>query len=199
MCDTVTYTQPYYGDPNWNKTLAIPQLDPSEGTLDSVSLLVTGSGTASLSYQNNSPSSTSNSAYVDLIWKVARADGPVLLTSDLEWQVAWTCAKGASYNAGPWNAAPTPTALVYTVPTDLAYFTGAGSADFNASGNNSVMERLGGGNYSISVPTSLGVVVSVTYDYTPAAAVPEPSSLAILGFGAVSLLAYAWRKRRPTA
>ncbi len=29
--------------------------------------------------------------------------------------------------------------------------------------------------------------------------VPEPSTLALLGIGAVSLLAYAWRKRRPTA
>ena len=29
-----------------------------------------------------------------------------------------------------------------------------------------------------------------------AAAVPEPSTLVLLGFGAVSLLAYAWRRRR---
>ncbi len=33
----------------------------------------------------------------------------------------------------------------------------------------------------------------------PVHAVPEPSSIALLGIGAVSLLAYAWRKRRRTA
>ncbi len=31
------------------------------------------------------------------------------------------------------------------------------------------------------------------------ATVPEPSSVALLGIGAVGLLAYAWRKRTPTA
>ena len=49
QADTMSYTQSYYGDPNWNQTLSIPQLDPSEGTLNSVSLQITGSGTASLS------------------------------------------------------------------------------------------------------------------------------------------------------
>ena len=54
-------------------------------------------------------------------------------------------------------------------------------------------ESLGGGNYNISTPNSLGVVVSVTYDYTP---VPEPSTIALLGSGLIALVVCAWRRRR---
>ncbi len=194
--NTVTYTQSYYGDPNWSQTFSIPQLSPGAGILDSVSVQVTGSGTASLSYQNNSPSQTSNQVWLDLTWEVDRADGPALLSDTEEWYLKWKSASGASYNAGPWNPVPPPTALVYTAPADLAYFTGAGSANFNASGTNMVTEGLSGGNWTISTPNSLGVALSVTYDYTP---VPEPSALALLGVGAISLLAYAWRRRRRTA
>jgi hypothetical protein len=190
--ETLNYSQSYYGDPNWDQTLSIPQFNPSDGTLDSVSLQITGSGTASLAYQNNSSSSTTNKVFLDLTWEVERTDSTVLLNDTKEWYVNWSSASGASYNAGPWNTAPTPTDLTYTTPADLAYFTGSGSADFLASGSNSVMESLSGGNFTISTPNSLGVTVAVTYNYTP---VPEPSILVLLGLSAIGLLAYARRRK----
>jgi hypothetical protein len=187
----ITHTASHYGEPDWNQTFSIPQLNPSVGILNAVSLEITGSGTASLSYHNSSPSSASNKALIDLTWEVDRGT-QVLLNDTQEWYQPWTTPSGGDYNGGPWTLTPSPVSLLLTNPDDLAYFTGTGSADFTASGSNCVALQMGGGNYSISIPTALGLSMSVSYNYS---AVPEPSVLTLLGIGAISLVVYAWRRR----
>jgi hypothetical protein len=51
--------------------------------------------------------------------------------------------------------------------------------------------------YSFSQPVSSIAYVS-PYWYG-LSAVPEPSTIVLFGIGAVSMMAYAWRKRRRTA
>ena len=79
----------------------------------------------------------------------------------------------------------------------LSPYTGTGNATFSLI----TMTTSSIGNVS-SWPTIttgasfLGAgTYEVQYTYTPAA-VPEPSTLVLLGLGAVSMIAYAWRKRR---
>ena len=56
---------------------------------------------------------------------------------------------------------------------------------------------------SFTAGLQLGTIESqgfleITYEFTPVA-VPEPGSVALVGIGAVGLLGYGWRQRRPRA
>ena len=101
-------------------------------------------------------------------------------------------------------------AVTYTLPSDLAFFTGAGSVSLQATNYDadslSPYDPLGHGYEDASISGASGgpsgsintvnVSAQITYDYTP---VPEPSTFVLLGIGAISLLAYAWRRRTRTA
>ena len=54
----------------------------------------------------------------------------------------------------------------------------------------------GAPNATTGTPDSFGLIAQ--FQFGPAA-VPEPTTLTLLGFGAVSLVGYAWRRRQRAA
>ena len=85
---------------------------------------------------------------------------------------------------------------VYTLAAVLAEFNGPGTISLPASTYTETWLGNTGGNSVESQVTDASLTGSVTYTYN---AVPEPSTLALLGVGAISLLGCAWRRREPTA
>ena len=77
----------------------------------------------------------------------------------------------------------------------LSPYTGSGNATFSlitmtltSMGNLSAWPGVGGGASFLGAGT-----FQVQYTFTP---VPDPSTFVLLGIGAVSLLAYGWRRQR---
>jgi len=94
------------------------------------------------------------------------------------------------------NAPQTGTVTVHiTDPAQLALFTGPGTIGLPAHANAGSTFVTNTGNGSGTVMTFAGVTANLQYSY---AAVPEPSSMALLGLGGGGLL-LAGRSRRRTS
>ncbi len=87
-----------------------------------------------------------------------------------------------------------------------ACWGGGGGGGYSGGGGSQYDGGGGGGSYIDSSAIAIGTELSgvASPDDSPngeiiISTVPEPSTLALLGIGAVSLLAYAWQKRRQMA
>jgi hypothetical protein len=80
------------------------------------------------------------------------------------------------------------------VPADaFNWYEGLGTSVLIVGGGYDNSANSAPSNWSAHYVWEYSGSVSVSYTY---ATVPEPSALVLLGFGAISLLAYAWRRRR---
>ena len=84
---------------------------------------------------------------------------------------------------------------ILTLPVDITPYIGLGTFSVNVGSTlYTNVATTGGAIFGPTLPTAgtnLGIV-TVTYDYT---AIPEPSSMALVGLGAVGLIAVI-RKRK---
>jgi hypothetical protein len=166
---------------------------PADGTLAAVTLSLATTATAEVDVSNLSPS-------ISYSFSGATAVVPVSLTGPSSLMVS------DNTTAGPFNGTANPGLNPFTgIP-------GSGSnsqndpdlAAYNTTSTISLTAASAGGTYggfSDAPPNtvffgggaSAGGTFEVTYDYSTA--VPEPSTIALLGIGAVGLLGYFRRKR----
>ena len=102
-------------------------------------------------------------------------------------------ATGVSFDCGAWNNIGSTIIDVYDIHGGLL------GAITNASNGVDHIDLSGYGTVGSVYFNSFNDPFGADIDNLGFNNVPEPSSMVLLGFGAISLLAYAWRKRRRTA
>jgi hypothetical protein len=190
---------------NWNNFIGVQQFNPSLGTLTSVQITLNADVNGTIGVENTSNSSSAPvtsqlSANISLknpsnTLIVSIAPSSSIFNDNL------AVYDGAINFSGPSGATHTATAnqsnsAVLTSLSDLGLFTGTGSVSLPISAI-ATSYANDGGNLVASIQTAAGASASVTYTYTPGSAVPEPSSLGLmgLGFSAVGLLGRKFAKR----
>jgi hypothetical protein len=216
---TITYTDTqtiYPGEPDspypTGFFTSIPQFNPSLGALNSVTVKVTGTTTATLKF-NTLTSFTRVAARANYYneWVLSyyydaqgnpqgdyTLDGngnPIAARSEQQpLTIGWSTGGIVDPNTWPsytksWGPFQLPdTNKVYTSPADLADFTGTGIAPLSVAYDADFSIWTKGGNNNWTLSTIGTFNASVTYDYEPTTAITLASFEAKPGSGKVTLI-----------
>lgn len=176
------------------------RFDPSLGTLLSVEVSLATSVTTEFSLTNNA--TVPNTALVQTLLDVnlestdPGIDGLLgALTSNLSVSTGrLVYAVGETKKIGPLSDSDSSTKL-FTAAGDLALFLGTGALDFRLTTLTTTNTSGGGGNLQVVQTSLAGGQVVISYNYEPAA-IPEPSSIVMLGLAGVGVAGFSARRAR---
>jgi hypothetical protein len=170
---------------NWSNTWLVNQFDTSLGTLTGITLDVSGDVSAILRLTNasskNPSSGTANGGVTISVTGGGLTQTLDIATSSFNYSLAKS-GTGSSSTLTGINTANG----VWTASAILDAFKGTGTTTLNLSAVNfSDLHNVGGATYiSDDSEINAGTTLSLVYTYT---AVPEPTTIAILGIGALSI------------
>jgi hypothetical protein len=185
---------------DWTHDLTFPQYDPAwagGGTLTQIDFTVTSSLDTWFFITNGSPS-TSTGVLVRTEITISIKDPGLLLafTNLNPWVdktfpipgTGWTLAPGAFTSLGTYTSSAAGIAS-YTDSGVMSEFTGTGTIALPSTANAFTWTEASDGNATISQITHASLTGTITYW----AAIPEPSTVLLVGLG---LAAVGWRLRR---
>lgn len=183
-----------------NDPMVFNQFNSSLGTLTSVSVSVSYDFNHTSTLTFAVPSTISTSATQNNI-SVSLPNGTVIgsaASPDYTQSTAFnssTMTLGTPVTLTPINDPGTIAPISLTSASNLALFTGSGTISLPVLASSVAAAHFSAGNGTAVVTTTASATVTISYNYTPHA-VPEPSSVVLLGMGGCGLL---WFRRRRAA
>lgn len=203
--DTIAYSDSLPLTPtDFTQPLSVPRFDPALGTLDRVTVTLTGRVEGSHRFESLDPMPVNVTMTHHAVIALRRPDLTALVASmpDVSSTTATTAFDGGIDFAG--GSGRTLSSLmsesansVTLLPAggELVLFTGPGDVVLPVTAVATGMGS-GSGNLITQFSTSASAHIVVAYDFTPAAtSAPEPSTLVLLGVGIGGLL-MAWQAGR---
>lgn len=169
----------------------IPQFDPANGTLNSVTLTMSGRALSTFTYDGSAASGILR-VWQDNVLSVLYDGSDVLAQSQtlfLSHNYPVTLPLPGN-GMELWVLFLPQSQTVFSSALDLANFTGMGAIPVGAEYYNLPVVTVTSGLVTWSLDNSSSVTAIVTYDFTP---VPEPGVISILIVGG---LAFVYRKRK---
>ena len=173
---------------------AVPQFDPTLGTLTSIVIDVTGSDSGTATIANNSAASGTYTFTIGAELVLEDPSLTPLITINPAFTGTVPVTHGTTVTSPPMTSGPVTG--TDTLLSGFGAYTGTGTYVFTLTGN-STGSVSGLTPFTVTESTSGSESGTVTYNFTPASTgtVPEPSSIMLFGTG-LTLLGLALRRFR---
>jgi len=201
---SVTYTSSTFtGVTPYTQSLSVTKFDTSLGTLTGISITVSAQAEASIGVINTTQSDlafTDASSTSDVTVSTTVGSTASTNVSASTGLIAGIALANSTTNvSGPQGALVTSGAATIA-PADFGNYegVGVGTVDLQVDAGTGHYSGTGVSGLFFGGSTTVASYVTITYEYTPAAAaVPEPTSSAMFGIGIVLAVGLGWgRKRR---
>ncbi len=186
---------------DWSGSLSFPQFNSSLGSLNSVTLDLSGSLNTALNVYNISnfippgePSSGSagTQSFIKVEDPGLTLASPALTLSSPSY--AYALAMAGSSSSGLMSNTGT-SSNTYTSPAELTEFTGGGSIVLSASTLTTTLTQNLGGNTASAQNTTAALTGTVIYTYTTPVPEPPTPGLLFAAAGAALMVHRGWRSR----